>query len=149
MAERPIPREPTGFQTAIEELTDGLSQLVRQHFELARTEVRREASEFAGYLQGLVVFGTVALMGYGVLNLAIIVVAFWIGGVAAMAITAVVLALLQLGVGAIGALRIVRNIQNEEVGLPETTEELQKDKQWLKEIRDNNSSVKRLPEQTS
>lgn len=152
MAERPVTTSPSRFQAAIDELTDGLSQLVRQHFELARSEVRREAQNIADISSDIAVYallGAIGAVGYLILNVAVILVALWLGNVAAMAITALVLAVLQLGIGGFGIAMAVRRFQDSDIEpLRETTEELQKDKQWIKEIRDN-SSAKRLPEQTS
>ena len=152
MAERPVTTSPSRFQAAIDELTDGLSQLVRQHFELARSEVRREAQNIADISSDIAIYallGAIGAVGYLLLNVAIILVALWLGSVAAMAITALVLAVLQLSIGGIGVAMAVRRFKESDIEpLRETTEELQKDKQWIKEIRDN-SSPKRLPEQTS
>ncbi len=139
MAQRPIIERQSGFQAAIDGITDGLSRLVRNHFELARTEVRREASAVGQHLGALAVFASIALVGYGLLNLAIILFAAWLGDIAIMAIVALVLAILNLGVAGFAIARIVARLKDSDVGLAQTTEELQKDKQWLKEIRDNSS----------
>lgn len=139
MAERPIIHRETGFQNAIEGLTDGLSRLVRKHFELARTEVRREASEISQQVALLALFASISLVGYILLNLAIVFFAAWLGDVAIMAIVALALAILNLGGGAFGAVRILRILRRSDVGLNQTTDELQRDKQWIKEIRDNSS----------
>lgn len=147
MAEQPRTRAPARFETIVDELTDGLSRLVRQHFELARTEVRREATELGVHLRALAVFATIAIVGYILLNFSIIAVALWLGDIAAMAITSLVLAFVHLGVGTFASLRVVRKLGDSDVGLSETTEELQRDKQWIKEIRDN--SPEKLPRQTS
>ncbi len=151
MAERPITRtrtERNGFQAAIDELTDGLSRLVRQHFELARTEVREEARQYSRYAAILTAATATLFMGYVMVHLAIILVALWIGGMAAMAITAIVLAILNITGGLFAARYAWQGIQNTDVRLTQTTEELQRNKQWLKEIRDN-SSPRRLPAETS
>ncbi len=152
MAERPVTTSPSRVQAALADWTDGLSQLGRQHFELARSEVRREAQNIADISSDIAVYallGAIGAVGYLILNVAVILVALWLGNVAAMAITALVLAVLQLGIGGFGIAMAVRRFQDSDIEpLRETTEELQKDKQWIKEIRDN-SSAKRLPEQTS
>lgn len=141
MAQQPVIQTQSGFQEAIDGLTDGLSRLVRNHFELARTEVRREATELGQYLAAMAIFASIALVGYGLLNVAIVLVAAWIAGLPAMAITAIVLALLNLGVAAFAMARIIARLRDSDLSLSQTTHELQRNKQWLKEIRDNSSTA--------
>ena len=151
MAERPITGPRTtrnGFQGAIEELTDGLSGLVRQHFELARTEVKEEAKEYSRYGAVLGLAAALLFMGYAMGNVAVILVALWLGGVGAMAITSIVLTVLNMAAGALGGWYGWRHLREADVELSQTTEELQRDKKWLKEIRDT-SSPRRLPAETS
>lgn len=146
MAERPVITDANRFQAAIEELTDGVSRLVRQHFELARTEVRQEASRLGTNLAIIGVFGAVALVGYGLLNLAVVFLfgAFW--SLTAMAWATLALAVINLGGAGIAIAVSARRISDTDVGLSDTTEELQKDREWIKEIRDNSSGE--LPTET-
>lgn len=139
MAEHPTTQQQqTGFQTAIEDLTDGLSRLVRQHFELARVEIRREAKDVGTNVGALLAFAALGLVGYLLLNVAIILVfGAFVGGMVAMAITAIVLALLHLVVAGVAILRILSHLRDADLGLHDTTEELQRNKQWIKEIRSN------------
>lgn len=137
MAEQPLPQRQTSFQEAIDGITDGFSKLVRKHFELARTEVRREASEVGQYVGALAAFAAIAIIGYAMLNVAIVLFAAWLGGLGPMTLTALGLAIVNLGVAAIAIVRILGKLQQSDVGLSQTTEELQRDKQWLKEIRAN------------
>lgn len=140
MAERPVSRPQTGFQTAVEDLTDGLSRLVRQHFALARVEMREEIDDLKKQIGAILVFAVVALLGYLLLNLAIILLfGVWLDSLAAMATTALILAILHLGVGVTALVLLGSRLRENEVGLSQTTEELQRNKQWLKEIRNNSS----------
>ncbi len=148
MAQRPVVQRTNGFQTAIEDLTDGLSKLVRQHFELARTEVREEVQGLRNKIGAAIAFGTLILFGYLLLIFALV---FAMGALfqslAAMALTALILGLVHIIVAAVGIWTIKKRLEEQEVGLPQTTDELEKDKQWLKEIRNN--SPRALPAETS
>lgn len=139
MAHQITPRQQNGFQTAIEDLTDGLSRLVRQHFELARIEVRSEAKEVSRDVAIIVAAAAIALIGYIFLNLAIILTALWLGSVAAMAITSIIIAALHIIAAVLGVTIAIRRLKKTDMGLPQTTEELQRNKTWIKEIRENSS----------
>jgi uncharacterized membrane protein YqjE len=148
MAQRPVVQRQNGFQTAIEDLTDGLSKLVRQHFELARTEVRQEVQGLRRKIGAAVAFGTLILFGYLLLNLAaVLAIGAFFDSLAAMALTALILGVVHFLVAGVGLWTIKNRLEEQEVGLPQTTDELEKDKQWLKEIRNN--SPRALPAETS
>lgn len=146
MAERPVITDAGRFQAAIDDLTDGVSRLVRQHFELARTEVRQEARQLATNLLVIAVFGAVALVGYGLLNLAVVFLFGAVWDFTAMAWATLALAVVNIGGAGIAIALGARRLSDTEVGLPDTTEELQKDREWIKEIRDNSSGE--LPTET-
>lgn len=139
MAEQLTPRPQSGFQAAIEDLTDGLSRLVRQHFDLARAEVRQEATEMSLFARAAAICVGLFLVGYVLLLVAIILTAAWLGGVGPMAITAIILALAHLGGAAIAYWRLDIHKKQSDLSLPQTTEELQRNKKWIKEIRENSS----------
>lgn len=147
MANSPIHQREAGFQAAIDGITEGFSTLVRKHFELARTEVRQEASHIGQHLGALAVFATIALVGYGLLNLAIVLLVGWLAGAGPMAFTCLFLAILNLGIAAVAIGRILKDLRNHDVGLSQTTEELQRNKKWLKGIRSN--SPEKLPAKTN
>lgn len=138
MAQQITPRPQSGIQTAIENLTDGFSRLVRQHLELAKIEARQEARELGRHAATLAIFASIALIGYGILNLAFILIALWFGGVPAMAITSLVLAILNLGAAGFALYRTAKELSDNEI-LPKTSEEMQRNKKWIKEIRENSS----------
>lgn len=139
MAQQITPRQSSGIQAALENLTDGLSRLVRQHLELAKIEAKMEAKIVGRNAAVLVVCGALLLLGYGLLNLAIILTALWLGSIAAMAITSIILAVLNLGVASFALYRAISNLQDNDL-LPKTAEELQRNKKWIKEIRETSSS---------
>ncbi|MBA2662533.1 MAG: phage holin family protein [Bradymonadaceae bacterium] len=138
----------SGINVAFQGLTDGLTSLIRNHLDLVRYEVKEEATTVGKNVAALALFGFIALVGFGLLNLTAILFAGWFGGIVAMAITALVLTLINLG-GSLYAIRhILKRFEDDKPGLSQTSEEIQRDKQWIKQIRDNNSHV-RLPAETS
>ncbi len=140
---QPPRRQPTSaFQTAIEDLTDGVSQLIRNHVDLARTELRQELTELRTDALALALSTAVALIGYAILNIAIITLALWLGGVGPMAIAAVVMTVLNFVLAALGFRFAYRRLNERQGRLDETQQELKRNKQWMKELRDN--SPKRL-----
>lgn len=147
MAEQIPPRTNGGIQAALENLTDGLSRLVRQHLELAKIEARHEAKVVGQNVAVLAIFSAIALLGYGLLNLAIILTALWLGSVAAMAITSIIVAVLNLG-GAGFALSKAASRLRENDLLPKTAEEMKRNKKWIQEIRENSSSPRITSEET-
>lgn len=148
MAERPVTRPRQGFQSAIEDLTDGLSSLVRQHFELARTEVRQEVDDLRRQMSVLIVCGLFLALGYILLLAALILgIGVWFSSSGAMALTALILGVLHVGGAALGFYRVQQHLDADDSALSETTDELQKDKQWLKDLRKN--SPRALPSDPS
>lgn len=132
-----------GLATSFQSLTDNLFTLFRQHIELVRYEVKQEATFVGKNIAALVLFGVIALVGYVFLNLAIVVFAAWLGGIVAMAIATLALALLHLGVAAVAIWRIQSRFQEQSVSLSRTSEEIQKDKEWIKQIRTNSQEAPR------
>ncbi|MFU8802816.1 MAG: phage holin family protein, partial [Bradymonadaceae bacterium] len=143
----------SNLQTAFQGLTDGLSNLFRQHLELVRFEVKEEATEVGKNVAALGLFVFIALVGYGLLNLAAIFFAGWFGGLVAMAIAALALALINLGGAAYAIRKIMHRFEDNSVNLSRTEEEMQRNKQWIKQIRNNEADspppAPRLPAESS
>ncbi len=133
----------SGFQDALEDLTDGVSQLIRNHADLARTEIRHELGELRTDAIALTLSAAVALIGYAIFNIAVITLALWLGSIGAMAIAAVVMTVLNFLLAGLGFGFAYRRLQRREGRLDETQQELKRDKEWIKEIRNN--SPERLP----
>ncbi len=146
MADPPANRQ-SSFQAALENLTDGVTTLVTQHFELARYELRMEASEVGRNVGILAITLAIGLLGYALLHVGIILTVGWLFGIGPMALTALAIGLIHLIVAGVAASRALKRLSDDEQRLPETTEELQRNRQWLTEMRDNSSPG--LPAETS
>jgi hypothetical protein len=145
--EQPTARQNT-VQIAFQGLTDGLYNLFRQHLELVRYEIKEEATEVGKNVAALVLFCFIALVGYGLLNLAAIMFAGWFGGIVAMAIVTLALALINLGGAGYAIKRILDRFEEHPVSLPQTEAQMERNKQWIKDIRQNNhrgDSSRQLP----
>lgn len=147
MQRRPDTPTQPGFNAAIQGLSEGFSNLVRQHVELARHEAKDELKQAATQIIGLVVFGAIALLGYVLLLATIVLLALWVGGIGPMFITCAVLAGLHLGVAGIAVARLSSQLGESGVRLPQISEELERNKQWIKQLR--KSSSPQLPAEPS
>lgn len=131
-----------GLKPAFEKLTDGVSTLVKQHLELARYEFKQDVSATSRRLAVLVVCGIIGLIGYVTLLVAGILIAGWLGGMAAAAITAAVEAVVNLALAGGLAAYFGKQLREEKpVDLAQTSDELNRDKEWLRKIgnqRQNN-----------
>jgi uncharacterized membrane protein YqjE len=127
-----------GIVPAIQNLTDGVIDLVQNQVELVRVEFRREATE-AGERGGtLLLYAGLALMGYGLINIALILLAGWLGGLPAMFVTALLLGLAHLGFGATLARRKVEGFQQQQERLERKTRRITgQDQPQLEESSDS------------
>lgn len=138
----------SNIQQALQGLSDGVTSLVKNHIELIRYEVKEEATQAGKNAAALALFGLITFVGYGLLNITAILFAGWFGGIVAMAITALILTLINLAGGLFAILKILKRFEQNTSGLKNVGAELKKDKQWISQIRNNNSSPQ-LPAQTS
>ncbi|WP_230470174.1 phage holin family protein [Lujinxingia vulgaris] len=147
MQRQPDSPSAAGFNAAIQGLSEGFSNLVRQHVELARHEAKDELKQVATQVIGLVVFGAIALVGYLLLLAAIVLLALWLGGVGPMFITCAILAGLHLAVSGVAIARLSGQLSDSGVNMPQISEELERNKQWIKQLR--KSSSPQLPAEPS
>ena len=148
MGRRPPEGRSAGLVAAFQDLTDGLVTLVRQHLELVRYEIRddaavvgRHVASIGRHLASTVVFGTVVLVGYGLLNLSAVFFAGAAFGPLGMALASLVLAVINLWIGAQAGRMALQRLKDAEEALREsallreTGMEFERDRQWVKEIR--------------
>jgi uncharacterized membrane protein YqjE len=141
------PVHQTGFQAAIEDLTDGLSTLVSRHFDLVRVEARREASEVGKNAAIIGVMLAIGMIGYGIFLLGVVLLVGWLAGTGPMAWTALGLGLFHLLLAAVATRGALLRLREGDSPLPETKEELHRSREWLKEIREQSSPG--LPAETN
>ena len=124
--------ERQAFANEVRRLTDAVAKLVRDHLELARAELKEEARRYAAdaalaaaalpfLLAALLLFDVALALG----------LADWLGMGWAFALVA----LLNLAVGGICAGVAATRLHRRTGPLPATTEELQRDKLLLLQIR--------------
>ena len=130
------PTEPAQADRSLSELfsamTEDLSNLVRQELELAREEVKVEASR-AGTVAKL--FGAAGLVGYFALMMVLFAVAW---GLAAVVPDGLAFLIVGVVLGAIAALLALRGRTQVQALNPkpeQTIETLKEDAQWLSERR--------------
>ena len=126
----------SGIVAAFQSVTDGVLDLAKTHLELAKAEARHDVRMFSKDA-GIAAVGIgLALLGFGILNLAIIIWAGVAGGWLAAAITALVLGLLYT-MGGLGAARgALERMQEREGALAQTKTEIKRSSEWVKGIKE-------------
>lgn len=125
-----------GIVGALKDLSEGMSVLFRQHLELVRLEVKEDARIISGHIAILVVFGLFALVGYVMLNGAAVLFAGWGFGIHGMAVVSLVLAIVNMTFGLKAVQATMTRIKRDGIALDRTAQELERDIEWVKEIRD-------------
>ncbi len=123
-----------GLVPAIRDLTEGTTDLIRHHFELLRIELKREATE-AGEHGGVVALGAgIALLGYLLLNLTIILtVGWWTASIGGMALAALVLGVGHAALGGWLALSGIGEFREQQQRIERKTRTLTGKQPWLEE----------------
>lgn len=137
MSDQREPKRREGLVPAIQNLTDGVSDLVRSQFELIRLEVKNEATEAGRRGGSLLLYTGIALLGYGLLNLALILVAGWFFGITGMTLAALGLGLAHLGFGVVQSMRHIEEFQEQHERLERKTRSLTGKQPWLEENPEN------------
>lgn len=133
---------------ALRNLGEGTQNLVRHHLELARHEVKADAMEVGLDAAGVIAAAMFALFGYVLLNVAAVLFSAWFGGIQAMAIVALTLALLHLVGGGLAARALALNFQQRHYGPTYTRDEFQRSAQWVKETTTSYREQRQLEDQT-
>jgi hypothetical protein len=123
-----------GLVPAIRDLTEGTTELIRHHFELLRIELKREATE-AGEHGGVVALGAgIALLGYLLLNLTVILaVGWWTDGIGGMTLATLVLGVGHAGLGGWLAVSGLGEFREQQQRIERKTRTLTGKQTWLEE----------------
>jgi putative superfamily III holin-X len=113
----------------IGDISDDLSRLFRQEVELAKAEVRQEASK-AGKAAGML--GGAGLAGYMVVVLLSLAAVFGLGNVMDLGWAALVVAVVWAVVGAVLYANGRRKLRTVSPVPKQTVETLREDAQWMK-----------------
>lgn len=128
--------QSSGLVAAFQSVTDGVLDLARNHLELAKLEARQDIKRYgsdavrAGSGFGL------ALVGFVMVNVGIVLAAGLLGGLSAMAGTAFGLGVLETGIG-LGVANAAFGRMKARDGMTRTRDEIKKSTQWAKEIRES------------
>jgi len=123
------PEEPGSLGEIISDISDGLSQLFRKEIELAKAEIRVEATK-AGKAAGM--FGGAGLAGWLTAIMLSFALTFGLGNVMDLGWAALIVAVLWAVIAAV--LFVVARGKAKDVSpMPrQTVETLKEDAQWLK-----------------
>ena len=103
-------------------MTDGLSRLVSDHLALARAELREDARAFGQGVVKVAVFVPLLLLGYGFLCAAL---AAGLASVMPMWLSLLLVGILNIAVGAIGAYTAANALKTRTPKLPDALGEAQ------------------------
>jgi uncharacterized membrane protein YqjE len=121
--------DPGSFGEIIGDISDGLSQLFRQEVELAKVELRAEASK-AGKAAGM--FGGAGVAAWLTAIMLSFALAFGLGNVMDLGWAALIVAVLWAVIAAV-LFVVARGKAREVSPMPrQTVETLKEDAQWLK-----------------
>ncbi len=134
MSDRQATASHKALVPAIRDLTEGTTDLIRHHFELLRIELKREASE-AGERSGVLLAGAgVALLGYGLVNLTIVLFFGWLfASLGAMTLAALGLGVAHLGIGGWLTISRLGDFREQQRRLERKTRTLTGTQPWLEE----------------
>jgi uncharacterized membrane protein YqjE len=134
---------PAPSLDALQRLIEGLQTLLREHIALARAEVKEDLRNTGRELLVSAAGVPALATGYLLFTIAVaFLLALWIPQWAAFGIVALV----NLGAGAILTLLWGRRALQQGLSLPRTGEELRRDKEWVARLK---SGEPALPEQVS
>jgi len=128
-------RPGEGLIPAIRELTDGITDLVRYQFQLLRLEAKREATD-AGKNGGLLAaYGGVALIGYTLVLVGLILGGGWLWGTGGAALVAFGLGAAHLLIGGVQSMRRINDFQDQKRRIEQKSQNLtgNGDLPWLEE----------------
>lgn len=126
----------TGLVSAFQSVTDGVLDLLKTHLELAKAEARQEVKAYGSEATRAAVGLVVALFGFGFFNLSIVCAAGYFGGLAAMAITALIQGTVYMWFGGQASRGALRRMKERDSALVRTKDEIKRSTEWVKEIRE-------------
>ncbi|HSE30504.1 MAG TPA: phage holin family protein [Pyrinomonadaceae bacterium] len=130
--------ETEGLPTLLSRLGDDVMQLINSQFALFKVEIKEEANAYVRGAVTMAIASVVALIGFGLLNVAL---AFGVSTLfaqanlsqpATYALGFVVTGLFYLLVGGIVVMAIKSRLAKQDLVPTRSVEELRKDKEWLK-----------------
>lgn len=124
------PSRRPGVVGALQDLSDSLTRLVQQQISLLRLEISREATEAGSRSAQLLLFAGIGLLGYFLINIAIICSAGYLAGFGAMSLTALALGALHLGVAVVQIRRQIDGFEKQQERLESKAEELAGQETW-------------------
>ncbi len=140
MAERPktdiekVGERNTGLVSAFQSVTDGVIDLIKSHLDLAQAEARRDFRAYRSEAARAGVGMALAVVGFGLINLSVVFVAGYFGGLVAMAITTFVLGVCYMWFGASTSRAAMARMKAREGALTSTRDEIKRSTEWVKEI---------------
>src|ERR1700682_6489526 len=119
---------------ALQRLLDGLQMFIREHLALARSEMKADLRAMGRDLAVVAAGLPILAAGYLLLMVAAgFLLALWMPTWASFG----VVALANLGAGGAVTVAGIPRLMRDRVELPATTEEIQRDREWLTAMKQN------------
>jgi len=137
-ANRAMERPDQSLPTLFSRLTDNFTELLDAKLELLKTELKEEASSYAGWASLILGGGVIGVVGFALLNTGIAFLVSMLFDSADLrpavryGLGFIITALLYLVIGTIIILVGKSHLAKQKM-IPKSALELKRDKQWLKE----------------
>lgn len=118
---------------ALRDVTTGSLNLFKHNLELAKYEAKSDAVELGKDAAAIVAAGLFAFFGYALLNLSAIAFSAWFGGIVAMGVVTLALALIHLIGGGVLVRAALKHFRQRHYGLIYTEKEVERSQAWAKE----------------
>jgi uncharacterized membrane protein YqjE len=126
-------RPSSPITSAIQDVTEGLTGMVRHHLQLARHEARADAAAFTRQLGILLAAASVVGLGYLMLLVGVILLVGAYYSYLGMAICALSMSVVHL-IGGVVALIIIRRRLKHSHKLVKSNEQIERSREWVKQL---------------
>ena len=137
-ANRALERQDQSLATLFSRLTDNFTELLDAKLQLLKTELKEEASSYAGWVSLILGGGVIGVVGFALLNAGIAFLVSMLfdstdlSPAVRYGLGFIIIALLYLIMGTIIILIGKSRLAKQKM-IPKSARELKRDKQWLKE----------------
>ena len=137
-ANRALERQDQSLPTLFSRLTDNFTELLDAKLQLLKTELKEEASSYAGWVSLILGGGVIGAVGFALLNAGIAFLVSMLfdstdlSPAVRYGLGFIIIALLYLIMGTIIILIGKSRLAKQKM-IPKSALELKRDKQWLKE----------------
>lgn len=124
-----------GLMPGLQDLADGMVTLFQQHLRLFKVELKYDAMIAAKYAIAITCFASIALVGFSLLNVSVVLFAALAWGTAGAAVSCLGLAALNSWIGLSAIREILSRMRHDNLGPIVTGDEVERSKAWAKNVQ--------------